>query len=449
MGHTASEPTGVATCTGPRVTGHLSPPWPVTLRSDTGGLIRTYAGIGLVTCLTLAVTAVGTPFVAVVDEGRQARHETPSIALAGFETGASAPSSTSGSTGAPVAIFRPRTARIVLSGDLLWHDTVWQSAASDHARTGRGAGFDFDAMFADLRPLVQGADLAVCHEEVPFAAPGASYQSYPVFAAPPAIARWIGSMGWDVCTTASNHAVDQGYDGLVRTANLLEAAGVAHVGTFRTPLERRTPVISTTDAGVKVAVVSGTYSLNGFPPPAGHEWSVSMWDAGNLIAQARAAKRAGADIVIAKYHGGDEYSAMPNDQQVALARALTASPYIDLVVGEHAHVVQPITKVNGKWVVYGLGNAVAQSETSRPRAYEGITVGFTFRETAHRGFVVSRAEYVPTYWNHYSGGSPIRIQRVVQALDRGVGDQARLRQALAATRAAVNLLGHPRGLVVR
>ncbi len=171
---------------------------------------------------------------------------------------------------------------------------------------------------------------------------------------------------------------------------------------------------------MRIAVVSGTYSLNGFPPPAGREWSVSMWDAPNLIAQARAAQRAGADIVIAKYHGGDEYSAMPNAQQVALARALTASPYVDVVVGEHAHVVQPITRVNGKWVVYGLGNAVAQSEVSRPRAYEGITVAFAFRETRHRGFVVDRAEYVPTLWNHYASGRPIRVQRVVQALARGV-----------------------------
>ena len=271
---------------------------------------------------------------------------------------------------------------MVLSGDLLWHDTVWHSAAADHARTGRGTAFDFDPMFAALRPMIEAADLAVCHEEVPFAAPGAPYQSYPVFAAPPEIATWIGSMGWDLCTTASNHAVDQGYDGLVRTANLLERAGVGHVGTFRTAAERRRPVIHTTEQGVRIAVVGGTYSLNGFPAPAGREWSVSMWDVRNLLAQARAARRAGADIVIVKYHGGSEYVAMPNAQQVALVRALTASPYVDLVAGEHAHVVQPITKVNGKWVVYGMGNAVGQSETSRPRAYEGITVGFTFRETA-------------------------------------------------------------------
>jgi poly-gamma-glutamate synthesis protein (capsule biosynthesis protein) len=400
--------------------------------------IRTYAGIGLVTCLTLAVTAVGTPSLTAGLDDLDRRGVTEALVLVAADDEPQ-PAQVD-----PVERFEPRTARVVLSGDLLWHDTVWASARADG-----GGRFDFDPMFAALRPLIEGADLAVCHEEVPFAARGATLQSYPVFAAPPAIAGWIGSMGWDVCTTASNHAVDQGYDGLVRTANLLEAAGVAHVGTFRTLRERRTPVILTTEAGVRVAIVSGTYSLNGFPPPAGHEWSVSMWDARNLIAQARAAKRAGADIVIAKYHGGDEYSAMPNAQQVALARALTASPYVDVVVGEHAHVVQPITRVNGKWVVYGLGNAVAQSEVSRPRAYEGITVAFTFRETRHRGFVVDRAEYVPTYWNHYSAGHPIRVQRVVRALARGVGDQARLREALDATRSAVNLLGHPRGLVLR
>ena len=98
-------------------------------------------------------------------------------------------------------------------------------------------------------------------------------------------------MGWDLCTTASNHSVDQGYDGLVRTADLLERAGVGHVGTFRILAERRQPVIFTTAAGVRIGVVSGTFGLNGFPLPAGRPWSVSLWDARNLIAQARAARR--------------------------------------------------------------------------------------------------------------------------------------------------------------
>ncbi len=321
-----------------------------------------------------------------------------------------------------------------MGGDLLWHNTVWQSAAADHARTGEGrAGFDFDPMFGALRGLVSGADLAICHEEVPFAEPGGPYASYPVFAAPPSIAGWLGDFGWDACTTASNHAVDQGFEGLRRTATLLESAGVRPVGTFRTEAERRRPVILEAN-GVRVAIVAGTYGLNGFPLPEGRPWSVSMLDAGDLLAQARRARAAGADVVLVALHWGWEYTTLPNPQQVALARRLTRSPAVDLVYGEHAHVVQPITRVNGKWVVYGLGNMIAQQETSRPYTYEGISVRFRFRERARGGFEVVDAAYVPTAWNAYAAGHPIRITRDVPA------------DPLRRIREAVHALGVTRGL---
>ena len=103
-----------------------------------------------------------------------------------------------------------------MGGDLLWHNTVWASAAEDHGRTGHGKRYDFDPMFAGVRSLVTGADVALCHEEVPFAAPGQPLQNFPVFAAPPEAAAWIGAFGFDGCTTASNHSLDQGFDGLVQ-----------------------------------------------------------------------------------------------------------------------------------------------------------------------------------------------------------------------------------------
>ncbi|HET7430252.1 MAG TPA: CapA family protein [Nocardioides sp.] len=332
---------------------------------------------------------------------------------------------------------RPRVVSVVMSGDLLWHNSVWQSAHEDAVRRGLHQRYDFDPMFAAMKPVVQHADVAICHEEVPFAADDQHLSNYPVFAAPPQIARWIGSMGWDACTTDSNHSIDQGYAGLVRTADLLERAGVRHVGTFRTRAERRQPVILTTQQGVEVGIVGGTYSLNGFTLPPEQRWAVSMWDADNLIAQARRAKQAGADIVLVQYHGGDEYSRLPNAAQVALVRRLTASPYVDLVFAEHAHVVQPVTRVNGKWVVYGMGNMVGQSDPRYPRAYEGITVRVTFREQQH-GFRATRAAYLPTTWNTYSPGHPIRIRRVDPALRHPSADRARLLEARRMTRLAVH-----------
>jgi poly-gamma-glutamate synthesis protein (capsule biosynthesis protein) len=277
--------------------------------------------------------------------------------------------------------------------------------------------------------------VALCHEEVPFAAPGEPLRSYPVFAAPHQIAAWIGTMGWDACTTASNHSMDAGVDGIVETADLLEDAGVAHVGTFRTPAERQAPVMITTDQGVKVAIVAATYGLNGYVLPAGKEWAVSQeGDVDDLLAQAHRAREAGADIVVAHYHWGTEYDHLPDDNQVALAEELTASPDIDVVHGEHAHVVQPITRVNGKWVVYGMGNMVAQSELGRPSAYEGVTIELEMTEADDGRFDVSRIGYLPTQWNHYTPGNPIRIQRASGA-------------HLASIRAAVNGVGHNAGLV--
>jgi poly-gamma-glutamate synthesis protein (capsule biosynthesis protein) len=320
-------------------------------------------------------------------------------------------------TAAPVRVVpaaataaRPprRTATLVMGGDLLWHNTVWESAREDgHGR------LDFDPMFAGIRSLVEGADLALCHEEVPFARPGQPPQNYPLFAAPPEAAAWIGAFGFDGCTTASNHSLDQGFAGLVNTATLLARAGVAHIGTFRSRAERRRPVILTTAAGVRIGVVAGTFGTNGIPLPAGREWSVSLWDAPNLLAQAHAARAAGADIVVVHLHGGDEYRHTPNAAQTALVERLTRSPDVDLVLGDHAHVVQPITRVHGTWVAYGMGNLVAQQDPARTDTYQGLLVRFTFTERRSGRFAVTRAAYAPVGWNVWIPGvAPIRVVRL-------------------------------------
>jgi poly-gamma-glutamate synthesis protein (capsule biosynthesis protein) len=387
--------------------------------------------LGIAACAVVAATVLGTPFP---DDPETPRAE-PGIQLSG-STPASPPASPTAPPTASTVVPEPEPRRfsLVMGGDLLWHDAVWLSAAAD-ARGGEP--FDFDPMFADVRPLIAGADVALCHEEVPFAAPGAPLQNYPVFAAPPEIAPWIASMGWDACTTASNHALDQGFDGLVRTADLLADAGVAHVGTFRTARERRQPVVLTTPDGVRVGVVAGTYGLNGFPLPEGRDWAVSMLDVPDLLRQARAARRAGADVVVVHLHAGHEYVEQPSPEQVEAVERLTRSPAVDLVLGEHAHTVQPITRVNGKWVVYGMGNLVAQQEVTRPETYRGILVRFTFVERADGRFEVRRAAYVPVGWNKYHAGFPIRVRRLDEP-----GDEA----VRAAVVAAVEGLGRTPGL---
>jgi poly-gamma-glutamate capsule biosynthesis protein CapA/YwtB (metallophosphatase superfamily) len=332
---------------------------------------------------------------------------------------------------------------VVMNGDLLWHNTLWFGAREDARRRG-GGGYDFAPLLAGMKPVVASADMAICHEEVPLAPPGGPYRNYPLFAAPPHVVKAIVATGYDVCTTASNHSLDQGFAGLKRTLDDLDRAKIAHAGTARTKAESQRPTIFTTRQGIKIGIVAATFSLNGLSVPEGKPWAVQRMSAKNLLGQARRARAAGADIVLAAVHAGTEYSTSENGQQVALARALTASPDIDLVYMHHPHVVQPWTKVNQKWVVYGVGNTVAQQEANR--TYEGATGRFTFSRIGNGRFTVSKAEYIPTLVTHYRPGRPARLYQVSVALRTAKGSfRSRLLEAQRRTTAVV-MRKHPPGL---
>ncbi len=333
----------------------------------------------------------------------------------------------------------PREITAVMSGDVLLHEGLWASAEMDAARTGRGV-MDFRPLLAPMRSVVSEADVAVCHLETPVAPQGGPYEGYPLFAAPPAVLPALEWTGFDACTTASNHSIDQGFDGLTRTIDGLEAAGLEHTGTYATKADSREPLIMDVD-GVKVGLISQTYGTNGIPLPEEQPWSVPVIDLDEIKQLAAKAKDQGAEIVMVALHWGLEYTHEPSSDQVAVAQSLVKSPDIDFIFGHHAHVVQPYDKVGGTWVVYGLGNAVAQQDTSVEGVYDGNTCRVTFTERPDGSFKVSLLEYVPTMITRYDGTAPMRWLNVSQALDDR--RYAGLRDLLMATRsrvkAAVNL----------
>jgi poly-gamma-glutamate capsule biosynthesis protein CapA/YwtB (metallophosphatase superfamily) len=362
-------------------------------------------------------------------------------------TPTSSPTSSGQSTQRPTTSPQRTSVTVVMNGDLLWHNTLWYGAQEDARRRGHG-GYDFGPLLAGMKPVVAAADLAICHEEVPLARPGGPYRNYPLFAAPPQVVKAIAATGYDVCTTASNHAVDQGFAGVTRTLDDLDRAKIAHVGTARSKAESEHPTIYTTKQGVKIGIVAATFSLNGLPMPKGKPWAVHRLSAADLLRQAHRARSAGADIVLAAVHIGTEYSTHENAQQVALARALTASPDVDLVYMHHPHVVQPWTTVNKKWVLYGVGNTVAQHATDVPRGYEGATGRFTFTRIGNGRFTVSKAEYIPTLVTHYRPGRPARLYQISGALKTAKGSfRTRLLEAQRRTTAVV-MRHDPKGLTL-
>ncbi|MFG3659006.1 CapA family protein [Streptomyces sp. NPDC047706] len=323
-------------------------------------------------------------------------------------------------TGPPAAAtHRPFT--LVASGDVLPHTSVIEQARFDAG----GAGHDFRPMFAGVAPVVSGADLALCHMETVYGENG-KYSGYPEFKSPPEIAQGLAETGYDGCSTASNHSLDDGAEGIRRTLDALDQAGVRHAGTARTAQEART--VTVLPAGTaKVAHLAYTFGTNGHPLPPGSPWAVNLLDENRIVADARAARRAGADVVVVSVHWGTEWQEEPDRRQLTLARSLTAAnsagrPDIDLILGTHAHVPQAYEKINGTWVIYGMGDQIAGRMTNHqgdldPRGNQSALGRFTFTPPAAPGarWEVSKAEFIPQMYDIDAG----RVVNLNAALAQG------------------------------
>ncbi|MFD5854634.1 MULTISPECIES: CapA family protein [Streptomyces] len=337
--------------------------------------------------------------------------------------------------GRPAPSAGTRGFTLVASGDVLPHTPIIDRARFDAG----GKGYDFRPMFAGVRPVVSRADLALCHMETVYGEDG-EYTGYPLFKSPPEVARGIASAGYDGCSTASNHSLDDGAAGILRTLNALDQAKVRHAGTARTSGEARS--VTVMRAGrAKVAHLAYTYGVNDFPLPPGQPWAVNLIDREKIVADARAARKGGADVVVVSMHWGTEWQDAPDEEQLNLARELTAArtgdrPDIDLILGTHAHVPQAYEKVNGTWVVYGMGDQVAgamynSQGVQDPRGNQSTLARFRFDPPARAGgrWEVSKAEFVPQLFDIDAG----RVLNLNQAIAKGAelsGVRDRIREVV-------------------
>ncbi|WP_418906710.1 CapA family protein [Glutamicibacter endophyticus] len=303
------------------------------------------------------------------------------------------PSSGASTTASESASAPPDTFSLMVTGDVLLHPTLVRQAETSK-------GHDFHPLLAGLEPFVKDADVALCNMETPIG--DAPYSGYPRFKGPAQIAEDLADLGYDGCTTATNHTMDGGASGAQETLDALESAGLFTTGSYRTQAESKLPPIIERQ-GVKLAVIAGTYSLNGLPEDK--PWRVDdQIDAKTLIGRAQKARKVGADLVVAAVHDGAEYTDRPTSSQRKLGRELAASGAFDFVYMHHTHSAQPIEKYKGTWIVYGLGNSVAKHATVNQLNREGISVKATFSRSDAGRWSVDSMAWVP----HWLTGSPIR-----------------------------------------
>ncbi|SDP41010.1 poly-gamma-glutamate synthesis protein (capsule biosynthesis protein) [Arthrobacter sp. ok909] len=285
-----------------------------------------------------------------------------------------------------------RCTSVLVTGDMLVHPQLWQQARED-ARAAGAAGLDFGPLLEGQRRYIEQSDVAICHLETPVAGPDGPFSGYPSFNVPPQIITAVRGVGYQACTTASNHTVDRGTAGLVRTLDALDAAGLRHSGSYRTEAESQGVLILQTPAA-RIAVVDATYGLNGLR--AEQSWQVDLLDPAAMISKARKARALGADIVLGVMHAGDEYSSEPNAQQREVAHTLVDSGQFSMIYGHHSHSVLPIEKYKGTWIVYGLGNGITELSPSFAVNNEGLLVRVQFSQDAAGAWAASDLAWAPS-----------------------------------------------------
>jgi hypothetical protein len=281
----------------------------------------------------------------------------------------------------------PRTFSLVAVGDWLPEARVQAAAA---AFAGPHARYDHTPLLAPVADLIASADLAICHVETPIGNPGAQVgfiarapSGRSLLASPYELAGDLRRIGFDRCSTASNHSYDLGVTGIATTLEALDTVGISHTGTARDPGEA---AVTTFDVnGVRVAHVSFALNSNtGFPA---EPWRINhVTSPSDVIAAVTAARSAGAEVVIVSLHAFVEMNPFPDAADRALVDAVTSGSDVDLVIMHGPHVVQPLEQVNGTPVFWSLGNLVSgmgvpgRGIYSDPRALDGLLAAVRFIE---------------------------------------------------------------------
>jgi poly-gamma-glutamate capsule biosynthesis protein CapA/YwtB (metallophosphatase superfamily) len=292
--------------------------------------------------------------------------------------------------------------KIAAVGDIL----MWGSQVRS-ARTSKDA-YSFDHMFKEVGPLLKEADLTIGNLETTLSGREKYYQRVnsviggPAFNCPDELAETLKRSGFDVLTTANNHCMDRGIDGLKRTLGILDKAGIYHTGTFRSYEESRNKLIIKVK-DIKIGIIACTYGTNGFELTDQEAWAVNYIDE-HILSQVYEMKKE-ADLTIVCLHLGREFT----DQLIKAQRYWVQKLFehgADIILGAHPHVIQPMSfkKVKDldgiekdRFVIYSLGDFISDILWDDINSITGMILNLEVAKNTQGNVAVTNVEYVPTW----------------------------------------------------
>ncbi len=291
----------------------------------------------------------------------------------------------------------PITFTLTAIGDVMCHNTQYWDAYQKETNT-----YDFSYVFDDIKFDIQKSDISVASLETCFAGEERGYSNYPTFNSPDSLVYSLKDIGIDVLSTAGNHCLDMGFDGLSRTIDVLNKADISHLGTYKTQ-EERDKILFKYTKGLKVAFINYTYGTNGIPVPSDKPYCVNLIDKDLIKKDIESAKSQNADVIVACMHWGTEYQTSPNNEQKDLADFLFQNG-VNIILGNHPHVLQPFEKrtvtledgsTQDGFIIYALGNFICDQNAENTR--NSIILNLSITKQVDGSITVDNIDYIPIY----------------------------------------------------
>lgn len=311
--------------------------------------------------------------------------------------------------------------RISSVGDIMAHQT--QLTAQKQA----DGAYSFDNNFQYMKELFASSDVMIGNLETTFAGEKKGYSAYPRFNTPDALASALKNSGINLVATANNHTYDNGGEAMLRTLDILHGQELETFGTQKT-VEEKNYIIRDVK-GVKIGFASYTYesgknpeglkTINGITVGKAFEPLLNSFDpydsAEDLVKMKEVAakmKADGAEFIVFVVHWGLEYKQKPSDNQVLVAKALNEAG-VDVILGSHPHVVQPIDFIvndssqHMTFVAYSMGNFISNQRYESMQNYnteDGLYIGVEIEKEGKGKPVLKQVYYEPTWVNRYKKG---------------------------------------------
>lgn len=235
------------------------------------------------------------------------------------------------------------------TGDGLIHSVIYRTYYKNGV-------YDFTPALKYVKDIVSNYDIAYYNQETPAGDASIAYSGYPQFYTPSEYVDAMIDAGFNTISLASNHSLDKGEKGILNTIKYFKTTDTLYNGMSDSEENRNNYIIKEKN-NITYSMLSYTTLTNGLIVPKGKDYLLNTFDKEKVKKDVEAL-RDKVDVLIVAMHWGVEYQSSPNEEQIEIAEFL-ADLGVDIVIGNHPHVLQPITKIDDTIVMYSLGNFIS------------------------------------------------------------------------------------------